>query len=513
MMPVLLRCDASARIGTGHVARCLTLADELARRGFAPQFAMRLESGHMAAEVKARGYSLLALPARETVPTLELQRCDAAQIEDAQAVLAAAGANGDAHWDWVVVDHYALGAEWHRALRPATKRLAVIDDLADRAHECDLLVDVNLQQPGRYTPWLPPNAITLLGPAYALLRPEFRGAGRMPVPAAFASSRPLSVLVCFGGADAPGGTLAAVHALAQAGVAPPLQVTVVAGARNPHMAELKQLCGDCGFALLASSNRMAQLMTQADLAIGAGGSMLLERCAMGLPSIVVPIADNQRPGARCALTAGAIALVDIPQPQWTDAIGIALKRLANDADARALMSAAARQLCDGAGAARVAQTLQQGALTLRTAQLSDSDALLQWRNAPQTRRHSGDGHNIPLVTHRRWLDRTLKNPMRRLWIGEAGGQPRGVLRFDQLDDGAEAEISVYLVPDAAGKGWGRSLIAAGTATIAREWPQLRAVRARISDDNLASLRAFGACGFEPGQEPGIYRLLLQGRAS
>lgn len=509
MMRLLLRADGGLRIGTGHIMRCLALADELRTRGGACTFAMRAMQGDLIDEVHMRGHEVIAMSAGDEpgeaglTAWLEQRRQPASQLSDAQE-LASALPVGE-HFDWVVTDHYALGAAWQAAMRPHARRVLVIDDLADRSHDGDVLLDQNPQRPGRYD-GKAQGALLLAGPRYALLRPEFLVA-RSQLHRAATAGRALHALVSFGGADEQGVALQALAALAQSGFGAG-QVTVVAGGRNPHLAALDAACRTQGWQCLASTSAMAALMAQADLGIGAGGTSMIERFAMALPCVVVPIADNQRPGGREAHRLGAVSFVDVPDAERVPAIAAALTELIAAPQALERMSQAAGALCDAHGTGRVAATLQRLALVLTPAQASDATRLHEWRNHEATRRHSGNGAVIALDAHLRWFNAVLDDPHRGIWIASLQGEPVGVVRLDTRQEagGRTAVISVYRVPAGGveGRGWGSAVIAAGVTRAREHWPDLTRVDARISPDNEASLRAFAACGFTPGHEEGLY---------
>lgn len=513
MMRVLLRADGGVRIGTGHVMRCLALADELRARGCESSFAMRAMKGHLIAEVSARGYPVIELDAGEEpdegdlAPWLARQRDGKRQAADAAQTLAVLSPGHT--WDWLVVDHYALGAAWQAPMRAAARHVLAIDDLADREHDCDVLLDQNPQREGRYAGRVASQALLLLGPAHALLRAEFQVA-RQKLHRQPPQGRQLHAFVSFGGADEQGVALDAVAALGQAGFAAG-QAVVVAGGRNPHLPALQAACERLAYQCIASTDRMAELMSAADLCIGAGGTSMIERFALALPGIVVPIADNQRPGALAASGQGAIELVDAEPSARVAAIAGVLRDLVTQPGRLERMGQAAGLLCDARGAVRVAAVLQRQALALVPAAPSDAQRLFEWRNAPETRRHSGAGEEIGLEHHLRWFDGVLRDPARRIWIAQLGGAPVGVVRFDtqEQEQGLAAVISVYRVPGGQGRGWGSALIAAGAAEAHRAWPGLVRVDARISPDNQASLRAFAACGFAPGPEPDLHHLFLR----
>ncbi len=279
MINVVIRTDASVEIGIGHVMRCLTLAGELVRRGAAVRFLCRQDEGNLIDAIREQGFTVLALPAGIA---------DEAQDTRESGRLLATGPASD----WIIVDRYALGEQWEHTVRPLTKRLMVIDDLADRRHACDLLLDQNFYRDAdtRYAGLLPASCTQLLGPAYTLLRPEFRAARERFRQRDGTVRR---IMVFFGGSDRTNESTKVLNALADAG-ARDIAVDVVVGVNNPHGAAIEEAAGRLP---RASCHRrvkdMAALMSAADLSVGAAGSTTWERCCLGLPSLVVTVAENQ----------------------------------------------------------------------------------------------------------------------------------------------------------------------------------------------------------------------------
>lgn len=513
MMRVLVRVDASALLGTGHVMRCLALAVELKSRGHLVVFVMRLLAGHMTAQTRAAGFEVLTLadlpPGRQDSQAswIDLARSPDCQTQDAKETLATLP---HLAWDWLIVDHYALGCEWHQRMSEVAQKLMAVDDQADRALQCDLLLNQNPgAQASRYADLVPAICLSLMGPDYALLRPEFTDwASALPM-RGLALKTP-RVLVSLGGTDAQGLSLKVLSALDFCGLRN-VGVTLVIGAQNFHEQALVQRCQALGYTSLKSTDTIAKLMAHSDWAIGAGGVSMLERCAMGLPSITLVVAPNQRPGALAAQALGAVLALDPHAPDFEIHLSQAINKLLTSTERLKAMSQAALAVCDGNGAPRVADRLLQGALTVRDATLQDAVALHAWRNAPVTRKHSGDGQAISLEQHQHWLARVLANPSQRLWIASTAAGPVGVLRFDSSHHGTDtvAEISVYRVPNQSGSGWGRALIAHGLLQALGIWPALTRFEARISDDNLSSIRAFSACGFTASASPGVYQKKIE----
>ena len=290
-MKVVVRCDSSTDIGSGHVIRCLTLADALSRRGAEVSFICRRLPGDLHRLVRQRGYRVSRLCA-------DLHDGE----EDAEKSLQFIATYGGA--DWLIVDHYGLDARFERQLRSIVPRILVLDDLADRPHDCDLLLDQNLYpaMDTRYHELLPASCRTLFGPSYALLRPEFL-LERRQLRARRGELR--RMLISFGGSDPSNETAKALAAVALLHTEP-FPVDVVIGCSNPHAATLRAACAAHPCCTLHTQvDTMASLMSRADLALGSGGGTTWERCYLGLPSLTVVVASNQRAVTAAVAAAGA----------------------------------------------------------------------------------------------------------------------------------------------------------------------------------------------------------------
>lgn len=295
---IAFRVDAALEIGTGHVMRCLTLADALRARGAECLFLCRPHPGNLMAQIAARGHRVLALaPPQPVIASMPDAPAHAAWLgadwnEDVAQTLAVLAGE---HPDWLVVDHYALDHRWERALRPACRQLMVMDDLADRAHDCDLLLDPSLgREQADYAPLVPDGAVLLLGPRHALLRPEF-AAHRAESLARRKAPALRHLLVTMGGVDKDNATGSLLAALNAVPLPPELQITVVMGPHAPWLQEVQAQAARMKVPTLvrAGVDDMAWLMTDSDLAIGAGGGTSWERCCLGLPSFVLCLAQNQ----------------------------------------------------------------------------------------------------------------------------------------------------------------------------------------------------------------------------
>lgn len=295
---VIFRADASRTIGSGHVMRCLTLADALRKGGADVLFVCRGHPGNLRGPITARGHAVVSLP-MNTMPIGN----DGSQYAswlgaDWQADARETGKAIAAHWgepaDWLIVDHYAIDAQWEAMLRPHAHRVMVIDDLADRHHDCDVLLDHNLVAgfEDRYEGLIPETCTRLLGPDYALLGPEYAELHTKPRQR---GGTVRTILVSFGGADPLGLTEKAVRAFLSL-ERPDIRLDVVIGRMAPSLPAIRTLAREHGNITIHSNlPSLAPLMAKADLAIGAAGTTSWERLCLGLPAIVATIADNQRP--------------------------------------------------------------------------------------------------------------------------------------------------------------------------------------------------------------------------
>ncbi|MBP6899843.1 MAG: UDP-2,4-diacetamido-2,4,6-trideoxy-beta-L-altropyranose hydrolase [Burkholderiaceae bacterium] len=361
MSLVALRADASARIGSGHVRRCLALAAALRARGAQCVLVARDLGLDLAPLLAGSGVEWLRLPA--PAPGFQPQPgapahaawAGVAAAQDAAETAAALCAGGQAV-QALVVDHYAFDAGWHRALRemlgassPAL-RIAAIDDLADRDLAVDLLIDHNhaADHRAKYGAHLAADVPLLGGPRHALLAPVYAEAPRH-VPQATVAS----VGISFGGVDADGHSLVALAALQAAGFAGEVEIVITSAC--PHrQAILAAAAARPGTRVLCDLPHLAGFYARHGLQIGAGGGATWERCCMAAPTLAVVIADNQRAVLDPLADLGVLLTAAAPT---VDALLPPLRELLDHAGLRRALSRQAQTLVDGQGAARVAEQL------------------------------------------------------------------------------------------------------------------------------------------------------------
>ncbi len=324
---ILFRADASLQIGTGHVMRCLTLADALRTQGAECRFICRAHPGNLIQHIEDKGFAVHPLPIAHQGLAPDEGRVPALCRDDDLAHAHWLGATQEAdaldcvrvlqNWlpDWLVVDHYALDARWERLQRPHCDRLMVIDDLADRAHDCDLLLDQNLgRQPQDYAERVPSGCQILVGPKYALLRPEF-AALRDDSLSRRAEPQLQQLLISMGGVDNDNATGRILDALKDCPLPTDCRIQVVMGGTAPWLDEVRRIAKQMPWEtdVLVNVRNMAELMANSDLAIGAAGATSWERCCLGLPALMVVLAENQRPIADALDQAGAAKLFQVAE--------------------------------------------------------------------------------------------------------------------------------------------------------------------------------------------------------
>lgn len=485
-MNIAFRVDASAQIGTGHFMRCLALANELKQHSVRIRFVGRHMPEHFRVALSNNGHEFVPINGSSREKNSDdLFHAHWLGVSRAQDAIDTVHALSDQAWDWLIVDHYALEADWESALRQSAKNIMVIDDIADRMHDCDVLLDQNLYADAnsRYLGKVPAHCRLLLGPRYALLREEFARLHALTRPRNGAVKR---VLVFLGGVDINNLTYSAIEALVGIGN-PDLHVDVVIGAQHPHLDQIESACVKHAFACHIQTDRMAELMSVADLAIGAGGAAIWERCCLGLPALTISAADNQCRQIADAASEGLL-YAPVSNDDLIPTLKLHLEALMGNTHLRHAISRIGMQTVDGLGVSRVKRVLGCDAVDIRVATQDDSEKLFAWRNHPAIRAVSRNTDIIDWESHQQWFASTIKDPDRLLLIGQKDGLPVGVVRFDICGD--EAEVSIYLVPEAKKTAHGQDLLLSAERWLAKNQPRVRKIVAQVLGGNERSQRLF-----------------------
>jgi UDP-2,4-diacetamido-2,4,6-trideoxy-beta-L-altropyranose hydrolase len=496
-MRIGIRVDTSSAIGGGHLQRCLSLAHALRECGAVVQFVVRDLGLDGVSQVRAAGFAARSLPAPRPGDAHDCdvphgQWAGVAWAVDADQTCAALSDDVAGAPDWVVIDHYAFDARWHRVVAHKLGcKLAVIDDLADRALAGDLLIDHNVSPDHRTKfadRWLA-TAPLLGGPRFALLNPVYAASPRHAV------ARDVRSIGVFLGSSDPArlSELAWRACRTVARFTGPIEVVTTRA--NPTRESLAQaLRGDSQANLIEDLPDLAAFFARHDLQIGAGGGASWERCCIGAPSVLMTVAANQHVVVP-QLDALGVA-IGLPVDADVQAVGEAVLGLIDSSvERRQEMSDRAKALVDGLGARRVALSMAASDVLLRPVTLDDAVLTHAWRNHEHTRAVSRASDPIELDAHRDWLANALIDPRRHLWIACVGRVEVGVIRFDDDPAGRECEVSLYLDPSLHGLGLGSAMLLAGEAARAAVNPKAQQFVATVLPQNRSSRRMFQRAGY------------------
>jgi len=351
-MKVFFRVDASLKMGTGHVMRCLTLAQVLKENSANVEFICRKHEGNLIDKIHSSGFNVHELEMLEEIEVgnklAHSYWLGATQKQDADDCIGILKAEKS---DWLIVDHYALDEQWQKRLKPYYEKLIVIDDLADRKHWCNILLDQTFgRQQEDYSALTPEGCELLLGSQYALLRPEF---SKWRAYSLERRSKPKfkQLLINMGGVDVHNVTENILEELKTCNLPNDINIIVVMGGLTPHLESVKSKVNALPYKteVKVDVDNMAEIMANSDIAIGAAGSTTWERCCLGLPTIQVVIAENQNTIAKSLARNNAIKLLqDIKE----------LSRTISDVTSwMTSVSDIARQISDGSGVMRVVNVI------------------------------------------------------------------------------------------------------------------------------------------------------------
>ena len=477
--PLLIRADASAALGAGHLMRCWALAEVWQHAGGRVCFLVAECPAALREHLRRAGFALHSVSA----PTGSL--ADAHEVH--QCALSEAA-------DWIVVDGYQFAADYQLALKQAVHRVLCVDDYGHAArYAADLILNQNLGAKASLYAGRASNSRLLLGSDYVLLRRQFlpwrERARTIPK---FVKN----ILVTLGGSDPDNVTAFVLEALNRVPRGA-WTVTAVVGSANPHRDSLQRwaLTSPFPLKLVVQAPDMPELMATADLAVCAGGTTAWELAFMGVPSLVLILAENQAANAQALAEAGIALNLGWHHALTVDLASEQITGLMTDPVQRTQMSARGRRQIDGDGAFRVWLELNEDAVQLRPATASDAQFLWELANDATVRATSFRSDSIPWPDHVRWLTNRLADPQCYLWLAlDAADKPIGQVRFDL--EAQEAIISVSLCPESRGQNLGPLTIRNACRRLFTVAPAVTIV-AFIKTDNLASVRAFTRAGFQP----------------
>jgi len=500
---VVFRVDASNAIGIGHIMRCLTLAETLVNSDVQICFICREHSGNLIALLNKKAFSVTALPAPAIgkCPSGENYSNWLGVTQETDAMQTIEALNGETP-DWLVVDHYGLDVDWEQRLHPWVNSMMVIDDLANRHHACDVLLDQSFFIEGKhdYAGFVAATCKLLLGPRYALLKSVYADY-RKTLPAHRGQVK--RVLIFFGGSDQPNMTGMSLEALSYPELMH-LEVDVIVGANNQHRKVVeRQVSRRPNTYLHNFRSHLADLMFQADLALGAGGTTTWERMCLGLPSVIISIAENQRHGAELIAAEHLVHFLGDSSDVDAEKISRSILGLITDTKWLRKVSNRNRALVDGLGSLRVRETISPTdveKIHLRVASIEDIESYFYWANDPEVRKNAFNTDPISWEIHKEWFAEKLDSSGSKLYVLMAGELPVGQIRFEK--EGDDEKIHYSLDKLVRGRGWGSKIISLGLETLGKVKPIRLLAEVRI--ENQASRSVFSRLGFSEIKGKGDY---------
>jgi len=469
---LIFRADSDSRMGIGHVMRCSALAQACQATGGRALFLSRCTSEPLRWRLKAAGIGFMPL---------EQAHPKAADLDRTLVVLAELRAN------WLVADGYHFDPAYQRAVRAAGHRLLVIDDLAHWPHyHADIVLNQNINADSLGYE-CDPDTRLLLGTRYALLRSEFLAWRGRPRAIPDVGSK---VLVTMGGSDPDNVTLKVIQALRRLKI-PGLAARVVVGPANPHLKALRRSIQEADYSLelLTNVSEMPELMAWSDLAVTAGGSICWELAFMGLPGLIIILADNQLAVGQRLEQSGIGVNLGWHASLSPEHIAQSALRLLASPEIRGKMALKGQTLVDGEGTGRVMMLVRGHALRLRRVQDDDCHLLWEWANDVEVREAAFSTAAIPWMDHKRWFIKKRNDPhCLQLIAVDDQDQPVGQVRFD-IKEGESAEINVSVDRQRRGLGYGKLILELATEEFFRSTP-VRTINAFIKIGNIKSIRAF-----------------------
>ena len=506
-----IRVDASIEIGTGHLIRCITLAQALTELGATCFFICRNLADKLLFMVNQSGHQC------HNLSTSELGQHDTADLyakwlgttqeQDAtecRSVLTRLSP------DCLIVDHYSIDEKWERIVRPVVKKIMVIDDLANRTHDCDLLLDQTLGRKKKdYYGLVPFGTNLLTGAHYALLKPEFR----LYRDASLYRRQNFQikhVMVSLGGIDRGNATSKILEALAEAPLPENCKITVVLGPTAPWTEIIRERVAKMPFwtELKVGVQDMAALLKKVDIVIGAPGTSAWERCSLGVPALLVVLAENQSSIARKLEECGAVKLLSLKKLELKKGIFdfFDSDSLSDELEQMALASAS---VLDGDGTRRVSSALMPSPLySIRFASLDDAKRIFEWRYV-----FSGAGfyRNVVVPTyeeHLNWLKSALRDEACSLLMVMKSNVAIAHVRFDNFSENPDKKnISISLSPEVKNKGYSAEILYSAITNLER--PLSSQFFAEVHKDHVTSKRLFFSLGFKKiGADKDFLRLFL-----
>ncbi len=477
MKKVLFRVDSSSIIGGGHLARCLELAKLFKKNEYSIYFVCINFDGNLNNWITKENFNLLLIENKSK------DYCR--DFENSEKLIKNLG-----KFNFIVVDNYQLDILWESKMRKYSKKIIAIDDLANRKHDCDILIDQNFTENNylRYDGLVNKNTIMLLSPKYSIIKKEFRNINLKKS----INKKVENIFICFGATDPNNHSLKVLEALELLNHKLN-SINVFTTEENLNYEDLKKKCSaiqNCFF----NSNKLQlpEILSSCDLAVGGGGSMCWERAFLGIPSIVFGIAENQIEIIK-ALIKNEIVVGEYwhPKPD-IKIIKYWLEFAINNPQILEKLSNNSKKMVDGFGLDRINEFIQPVEFNFRKVTLSDAKKLYIWRNNPDIRKISKDKNTFKFDSHMIWLKKVLEDPEILFLIAENENEPIGVIRFNIFEN--IASLSIYKVPNSR-KSFG--LLKKSSNWLFKTHPNIKGIKAEILEENEVSYNAFYSAGYRP----------------
>lgn len=501
-MQVVFRVDSSLQIGTGHLMRCLTLAECLKNDGIDISFICRKNSGNLRAKIIKKGFRLFELESPEKAryddKLFHSKWLTVTQQEDADQCKQILEKIKP---DWLVVDHYALDHEWESDLKHLSTNLMVIDDLADRNHNCDLLLDQTFGRIAEhYIDLVPKFCTVLVGSEYSLLRPDFSEWRSYSIERR-SQANFKNLLITMGGVDVENYTEDVLIKLNRCALPEDINITIVLGSHYPHLESLKMRAEKLKYTvnIKVDVENMAEIMANSDIAIGAAGTTSWERCCMGLPTIQIVLAENQKFLAERLSKINASLIVNETN---------SLESLINDASKWMQdVSVSSAKITDGTGTLKVASQITDSIVKFQLQEfgevelvsyvnlnINDQAFVLKMRNDASVKRWMYSQRDISKKEHHDFVKKLNDNKETRYFLVKSQGTIVGSINFSNIILNDSLHFGLFTNPFTELKGAGRILEAAGNY-YAHFMFGIGTVKLEVFSDNTRAINFYKKCGF------------------
>jgi len=500
-LKAVFRVDASLEIGTGHVIRCLTLAQVLKDNGASIDFICRQHEGNLIDKIRSRGfnvYELELLEESELDNKLSHSRwLGVTQQQDADECIDILKTK---ETDWLIVDNYALDEDWHYRLQNCYEKLIVIDDLSDRKHRCDILLNqaFGIQQ-SDYAALVPTNCLSLLGSQYALLRPEFVEWRAYSLERR-SNSKFQQLLINMGGVDVDDITGKVLKELMTCALPSNINIVIVMGRSAPHLEDVLIAADTLPYMteIKVDVNNMAEIMANSDIAIGASGSTTWERCCLGLPTIQIAIAKNQILSAKMLAQHNAVKLVT----EFKEIRHL----LENSAEWIEDAGVKASQICDGKGAYKVFNRMSDYKITLDNfgefelcnyinLNMDDKIFTLNMRNHSKIKKWMYNQKSISIKEHVEFIENLENEVDRRYFIVKQQNNIIGSINFTKIKLHNSVEFGIYTNPFMQLRAAG-TLLEAVASQYAFIELSVKKIISEVFSDNERAINFFKKRGFK-----------------